>query len=218
MSGLIESAAAILSVSEHRIATAAHNIANVSTPGFKRQTGFEQLVARRAEAAEPQFSVRRDFSQASLAQTGNPLDFAISGAGFFQLRSGDTLLYSRQGQFRLAADGTVVSPQGYALQQAGGGDLVLDHAGVTLLDDGTVLDQGSPVARIAVYAASNETVLQPRGGIAFRRARGCDGGGSRGGAAAGHGREFQRLDRRRDGFDDGGAAPGRIGRAPRPGL
>jgi flagellar basal-body rod protein FlgF len=89
-----------------------------------------------------------------MSSTGNPLDLAISGAGFFQLRAGEEIVYSRQGQFRLGPDGTVVTPQGYALQQAGGGDLILERAAVKILADGTVLDQDRPVGRIALFGAA----------------------------------------------------------------
>jgi len=61
------------------------------------------------------------------------LDIAITGPGFLQLRSGKQVFYSRQGQFRVAADGTVVTPQGLVLQQQGGGDLTLDNAAVKVL-------------------------------------------------------------------------------------
>jgi flagellar basal-body rod protein FlgG len=116
-----------------------------------------------ASAQQASIAVARDFHQASLTATSNPLDIAISGNGFFQLRAGDSILYSRQGQFRLAADGTVVTPQGYALQQAGGGDLVLEHQAVTILEDGTVLDNNVPVARLGVFAPADPASLQPVG-------------------------------------------------------
>jgi flagellar basal-body rod protein FlgF len=169
MSGLVESAAAILSASERRLEVAAQNVANIATPGFKRQLSFSRLVAP-AEAngaSEAGVAVHRDFAQGTLAGTGNPLDLAISGPGFFELRSESGTIYSRQGQFRLAADGTLVTPQGYVLQAAGGGDLVLERAAVSILEDGTVLDRGVPVARIAVLAAADEGALQPVGGSHF---------------------------------------------------
>ena len=167
MSGLIESAAAILSASESRLEVAAHNVSNISTPGFKRQVGFSQLLAAGSDVNAQQIAVRRDFAQGKLSPSTNPLDIAISGTGFFQLRAGESMVYSRQGQFSRAADGTVVSPQGYVLQQAGGGDLVLDSAQVSILEDGTVLDSGVPVARLAVFAPADPAALQPVGESAF---------------------------------------------------
>lgn len=169
MSGLVDAATAILGASERKLEVAAHNVANISTPGFKRQVGFSQLL-RAAEGdlwTLPEVAVRRSFAQGKLSETRNPLDLAISGEGFFQLRAGDRILYSRQGQFSLSADGTVVTPQGYVLQQQGGGDMVLDRAQVAIAQDGTVLDDGRPVARIELFAASDMAGLDPVGESCF---------------------------------------------------
>jgi flagellar basal-body rod protein FlgG len=164
MSGLIESATVILGASEKRLEVAARNVANVSTPGYKRSSGFSQLLASTHMGdAVPDIVERNDFTQGKLISSKNPLDLAINGDGFFQVRAGDQLLYTRQGQFQLAENGAVVSPQGYVLQQAGGGDLVLDNAAVTILDDGAVLNGGRPVARIGLSAPASGAALTALG-------------------------------------------------------
>jgi len=164
MSGLIESAAAILSASERRLEVAAHNVANVSTPGYKRSVGFSQILAAARESNTlPDIVARNDFAQGKLISSGNPLDLAVSGSGFFQVRAGDQLLYTRQGQFRRVENGTVVSAQGHVLQQAGGGDLVLENAAVQILGDGTVLDRGRPVGRVGLSAPAAGVTLNAVG-------------------------------------------------------
>ena len=174
MSGLIESATAILSASERRLEIVSSNISNVSTPGYKRQVSFADLVANGGKDPIGALltRVRADLAHGKLSATGNPLDLAIDGDGFFQLRNGNDLVYSRQGQFKLAADGTVVTPQGYALQQSGGGDLVLDGPGVEILADGTVLDGERPVGRIALFSPGDQAAVQPLDGSLFRFAGG----------------------------------------------
>ncbi len=168
MQGLIESAREILSASERRLETVSNNVSNISTPGFKRQISFEEVMGGRDSAgAGIPLRHRADLSQGQMSRTGNPLDLAISGSGFFRLRSGDEILYSRQGQFKVAADGNVVNRQGHVLQQAGGGDLVLEKAAVEILEDGTVLDGTRPIARIGVYAAADPAALRPLGGSMF---------------------------------------------------
>jgi flagellar basal-body rod protein FlgG len=131
---------------------------------------FADLVANggRDQVGALAMRVRADLAQGKVSNTGNPLDLAIGSDGFFQLRNGDDLVYSRQGQFKLAADGTVVTSQGYALQQAGGGDLVLDGSGVEILADGTVLDGERPVGRIGVFSPSDGAAVQPLDGSLFR--------------------------------------------------
>jgi flagellar basal-body rod protein FlgF len=168
MSGLIESAAAILSASERRLEVAAHNVANVSTPGYKRGVGFSRILASAQGAATaPSVVARQDFAQGKLISSANPFDLAVNGDGFFQVRAGDQLLYTRQGQFRLAENGTIVSVQGHVLQQASGGDLVLEDAAVTILDDGAVLEDGRPVARIGLSVPAAGVMLNAVGGSHF---------------------------------------------------
>lgn len=129
MTGLVDSATAVMRMAQARLDVAAHNIANVATPGYKRRIGFADTVAARSEVA---LATRIDAAQASLTETGNVFDMAISGDGYFRVRDGERTLYTRQGQFRRDADGALVTPQGYVLQQSGGGDLVIDGAKIDL--------------------------------------------------------------------------------------
>lgn len=156
MSGLIESASAIMSGAERRLEIAAQNVANVSTPGYKRLVAFAQLVrtGTRDPAALPQMQARVDDTQGKLTATGNPFDLAIGGPGYFAMRADDTILYARQGQFRRDADGTVVNELGHVLQQSGGVDLIVDAGKVEIRDDGTVVQNDRPVGRIAVFLPS----------------------------------------------------------------
>jgi flagellar basal-body rod protein FlgG len=166
--GLIESASGILSASERRLENVSNNVSNISTPGFKRQISFEEVLnGRDAASAEALLRHQADLTQGQMRTTGNPLDLAISGPGFFRLRSGEDIVYSRQGQFSVRADGTVVTPQGQVLQQAGGGDLVLERSNVEILEDGTVLDGTRPVGKIGVYVAADPAALHSLGGSTF---------------------------------------------------
>lgn len=167
MQGLIESATGILSASERRLENVSNNVSNMSTPGFKRQISFDEVMNGRDSAAGIPLQHRADLSQGQMSKTGNPLDLAISGNGFFRVRAGDEILYSRQGQFKLGADGAVVNRQGHVLQQSGGGDLVLERASVEILEDGTVLDGARPIGKIGVYAAADPAALRPLGGSMF---------------------------------------------------
>lgn len=170
MSGLIESATAIMGASERRLETIAGNVSNLTTPGFKRQASFVELIDDRAAGgvAAPTLGTRADMAQGRLSETGNPLDLAISGPGFFPLRAGEAIVYSRQGQFRRAEDGTLVTPQGQVLQQAGGGDLIVESAEITVLADGNVLDGERPIGRIALVQPRQDTAAEPLGGSLFR--------------------------------------------------
>ena len=170
MSGLVESAAAILGASERRLETISNNVSNISTPGFKRQIDFNEVLSVQHDNTIR--STRFDPAQGKLSKSDNSLDLAISGVAFFQLRSGKEFFYSRQGQFRLADDGTVVTPQGYVVQQSGGGDLILENPNIDVLEDGTVLDHGQPVARIGLFAIADHDSLRSVGGSLFTAEQG----------------------------------------------
>jgi flagellar basal-body rod protein FlgG len=171
MSGLVDSAIAAMSGASRRTEIAAINIANVSTPGFKRlmraaptdlPNSFDNALSR----------VRADLSAGKTMETGRPLDLSINGAGYFQLRAGESIMYSRQGGFTIAADGTLVTTQGYALQQAGGGDLIVSGGSATILADGAVMDGDRPVGKIAVYQPSGSAAAQALDGSLFSMAAG----------------------------------------------
>jgi len=168
MQGVAEAGQVILSQTERRLEITANNVANISTPGFKKQISFSDLVHTDSETkSDSQAIIRQsDMNQGKIKKTGNPLDIAISGEGFFQVRAGENLFYTRQGQFRLAEDGALVNSQGFALQ-AEGGDLVLNGPSVEILSDGIVLEDGMPVSRINLFKAESKGDLAPVSGSLF---------------------------------------------------
>lgn len=116
-----------------------NNLANVSTNGFKRSRAvFEDLLYQTLRQPGAQSSQQTTIPsglqlgtgvrpiatekihvQGSLTQTGNPLDIAINGQGFFQIQMPDgTLAYTRDGSFQKDATGQVVTSSGYPLSPA----------------------------------------------------------------------------------------------------
>ena len=159
MATFLDSVGGILSRVERRVEVAAQNISNATTPGYKRAISFESLAGapEAASLAEdaggigvgPVMTV--DFASGQLQDTGNPTDLAISGGGFFTMRTaGGETLYTRQGQFRRDGEGHLVAAGGAVLLQRGGGDLTLKPGDFKVLDDGTVVQSGEPVGRIGI--------------------------------------------------------------------
>lgn len=171
MTGIIDSAQLIMSGAERRIETLANNVANIATPGFKRQISFAEALGggdgSLASGIAPVLRHRADLAQGGMTETGNPLDMAIAGDGFFQVRDGERIVFTRDGQFQRADDGRIMTQQGQVLQQAGGGDLMLDSSEVEILRDGTVLSGGSPVARIALAAPADGGSVEAVSGSLF---------------------------------------------------
>lgn len=169
MPGLVDSATAILASAERRLEATAQNVANASTPGFKRQASFAEAMAfaDRADSSLPAQKHFVDFTQGRLTETGRSLDLAIDGPGLLRLRDGDGFVYARGGSFALDAGGLLADPTGRVLQQAGGGDLALTGTSFEVLQDGTVLEDELPAARIGLYEASDPAALSPQGGSTF---------------------------------------------------
>src|SRR5579872_104254 len=128
-----------LDAQQTQMTVTANNLANVATNGFKRSRAvFDDLLYQNVNqvgAATSQntisptglqlgtgvrvVSTERSYTQGSLDNTGNSLDLAIQGRGFFQiLRPDGTIGYTRDGNFQLNAQGQVVNTAGYALQPA----------------------------------------------------------------------------------------------------
>jgi len=166
MGELIEMASAILAESQQRVDMAAQNIANMETPGYKRAVAFDTLLADHSDSSGNLQLVasRTDFAQGALISTGSPLDLAISGTGFFVLRQGDKVIYSRQGGFARDSAGHLVRGDGYVLQGASGGDLTLKPGPFTVASDGTVTQAGQEVAQIRLSQADVPARLQPVSG------------------------------------------------------
>ncbi|RMG11307.1 MAG: flagellar basal-body rod protein FlgG [Deltaproteobacteria bacterium] len=152
----LNTAATGMDAQQKKMDTIANNLANVNTTGFKKsRTEFEEVYVetlRRADAPElggrpapletglgvRTVATTRSFAQGNLVGTENPLDLAIEGDGFFQVRQPDgTVAYTRAGNFRLDATGRLVTQHGEAIEP----EIVVptDATGITVQRDGLVL-------------------------------------------------------------------------------
>lgn len=113
-------------------------------------------------------STEKLFSQGNMIQTENPLDMAIDGEGFFEIRLPDgEPAYTRDGSFQLSSDGQVVTSSGYELEP--GIQIPPDAQGITIGTDGTVsvqlAGQAEPlqVGNVQISRFINPGGLEPRG-------------------------------------------------------
>ncbi len=114
----------------------ANNLANANTQGFKAEMMLMSEVELPAEKGTKlsyvqDFATARDFSPGTLRPTGNDLDLAIQGNGFFAVQTPEGVRYTRVGRFQLDGDGILVTSHGYPVL-AGGGRVTIDP------DDGPV--------------------------------------------------------------------------------
>ena len=126
-------AASGMEAQQYNMDTISNNLANVNTTGFRRnEARFQDLVYQEMRAPGTPVgpsvvpagqdvglgvkvgSSEKIFSQGNLEQTGNSLDVAIEGDGFFQVRQPDgTIAYTRDGSFKQDANGVLVTADGY---------------------------------------------------------------------------------------------------------
>jgi flagellar basal body rod protein FlgG len=146
------------------------NVSNASTAGYKKQIALAQNApdaTRPLDGGIAEIRFLTDLGQGRLRETGKPLDLAIFGTALLQLRDGQDLVYSRGGSFALGEGGAVLDSAGRILQQAGGGDLILDSQDVEILGDGTVLKGGLPAGAIGLFESGGPGMVRVSGGSAF---------------------------------------------------
>lgn len=152
---------------QRRLDIVANNVANASTPGFRQQRAqFQAFLIPTGDQRpiEKGFTglagTRIDDSAGVIAQTGNPLDMAIDGRGYFVIDSPQGPLLTRAGNFRLATDGTLVDVMGNAVSSdpAGGAPIRLRPEGgpPSVGSDGSISQDGTIVARLAIVDVAPE--------------------------------------------------------------
>jgi flagellar basal-body rod protein FlgF len=154
----------------------AHNIANVSTAGFRREGIVFAEHVRALGPGQPSLSMasadvrHANLEQGALRHTGGTFDFAIRGAGFFMLETpgGDRL--TRAGAFTPDDAGELVTAQGYRLLDIGGAPVFAppDAGAITLAPDGTLSADGQPIAQVGVFVPAEPTALVREAGTLFR--------------------------------------------------
>ena len=177
-----------LDAQQTRMAVVSNNLANVNTTGFKQgRAVFEDLLYQNVRQSGGQSSqdtmlpsgmnlgtgvrivaTEKLFTQGSVLQTGNAMDVAINGRGFFQVLKPDgELAYTRDGTFQLNDQGQMVTSSGYTVQP---GITIPDGAqSITIGSDGVIsvkqAGQASPaqVGTLEISDFINPVGLQPIG-------------------------------------------------------
>ncbi len=159
----------------------AGNIANANTVGYKAERVLfsDFLVGQKGVHTAPGGEVLaftqdratyRDQSAGSLTQTGNPLDLALAGSGYFTVQTANGTRLTRAGRFALQTDGTVADASGNALLDSGGSPIQLPagESRIQIASDGTISGENGRIAKIGVVEVSDTNRLFPEGGKLFR--------------------------------------------------
>lgn len=164
-----------------------NNLANVNTPGFKRQMlvgevqTFEETLASTVAQGDPYargdhqrtpgtVNVRTatDFSPGPIKNTASPLDLALRNPNdFFVINTPSGLQYTRAGNFTLSEAGEIVTVDGFQLQ-GDGGAIAANGAGLTVTPDGSVKIGQEIVGKIQVVRLDNPEALERIGATRFQ--------------------------------------------------
>ena len=146
---------------ELHLSIISNNLANINVAGFKKdRLAFESFLRNQLNSEVPEspggqvvqdlqlyrrlVKVSTDPAQGNLRQTGNPLDFALSGPGFFKVNTPQGVRYTRNGSFKLNQDGTIVTQSGAPVLgksgpiNASGGEVTVDEQGAVSVDGNLV--------------------------------------------------------------------------------
>jgi len=194
--GLYAAASGAL-VAETAVDTIANNLANADTAGFKRTLLQVQAQPQRqiyraqtdpgqaANAATAGVSTvtpigslgsgaqvydtPASFEQGAIASTGNDLDVALSGPGFFAIRdANNTLSYTRDGAFLRDAQGYLTAQNGDRVLGDNGAPIVLPQQGAVTIDrTGTISVNGSSIGKLGITEFANLNALRPQGSDRF---------------------------------------------------
>jgi flagellar basal-body rod protein FlgG len=167
--GLIEGTETML-VQERRMNQISNNLANVDTSGYKKEdvTFWEVLFKTDAEQLRVGKGVKllTDQSQGNVDTTGNPLDFAISGEGFFRIQTPTGIAYTRNGNFTLNSEGQLSTMSGN-LVLGEGGAITLPTDQVQVGRDGLITAEGEIINQLSLVTFEDLSALQKMGGNLF---------------------------------------------------
>lgn len=189
-----------LDAQQTNMAVISNNLSNVNTTGYKRDRAvFNDLIYQNLRQVGAQSSentelpsglmvgtgvrvvaTQKEHSQGNIVQTGNSLDVAIQGKGYFQVLHPDgNIVYTRDGTFSLTADGNIVTPNGYELQPAM--TVPSDAISLTIGSDGVVstLVSGNntptQIGQIELAYFVNPQGLEPIGDNLYRETNASGG-------------------------------------------
>lgn len=138
----------------------ANNIANSEVTGFKRDGLFTRELGearRKGSGGHPVWRDDKvagafiDFEQGNMRQTNEPRHLAIHGSGFFQVRTPQGDVYTRNGEFSVTGDGRLVTNLGMPVLDDGGGEVVLSGPNFDIRDNGEIFEGGESKGTLAIH-------------------------------------------------------------------
>ncbi|MCP9481057.1 flagellar hook basal-body protein [Shimia sp. CNT1-13L.2] len=159
---------------ERSLDATAHNLSNASTAGYKAfRPVFETVDAEAETVGGDAISYVQDrgsyldATQGAIMPTGNPLDLAVSGNGWFGFEVDGEQAYGRNGRLVVDVNGRLTTASGHALMDAGGAPIILPNdvgQDITIAPDGTISGpDGAVLGRVGLYDIQADALMHPIG-------------------------------------------------------
>jgi flagellar basal-body rod protein FlgG len=154
----------------------ANNLANLNTIGFKKdRISFEKVMDAvnnpsagvNDAPVQPEVRVNTDYSAGSVTRSGNTLDVAIDGDGFFMVNTPEGRAYTRQGSFRIDSTGKLTTVDGFEVLSRGGGPITITGGKVGINTQGEISIDDQVVGTIGVVDFPKPYQLQKKGNALF---------------------------------------------------
>ena len=158
----------------------AHNLANADTPGFRAQRAvFAEFLARQDGAGTPpggrtvhfvqDRATWREMQTGAMQVTGNPLDLAITGEGFFTVETPRGDRYTRAGRFSLGEGGRIIDMEGNPLLNTDGAPIAVspNDTRIEVMGDGTIRSENGVIGRLRVVRFDDAQALRAEGDRVF---------------------------------------------------
>jgi flagellar basal-body rod protein FlgF/flagellar basal-body rod protein FlgG len=153
---------------------AASNLANAGTQGYRAEREYFRSALMGPDAAGDQldstlnnFGVlggnQLDLGQGALTATGNPLDVAIEGQGFFAIQTKNGIRYTRDGGFQRSRDGLLVTAQGEPVLNAQNQPIRIPAGEVSIGSDGAISVDGAIAGNLGVFTFPSVNSITPEG-------------------------------------------------------
>lgn len=153
----------------------ANNIANADTAGYNAErVMFDDYLVRSSDGPKQAYandvSSYRDTQEGPMEATGNPLDMAISGPGYFVVQTPLGERYTRSGQFQMDLNGTLVTKEGYPVLDDGGAPIIFlpEDQNITIGEAGNITVDGEERGNIGMVEFANPQVMERLNATLYR--------------------------------------------------
>jgi flagellar basal body rod protein FlgG len=167
-------------MAQYKLDNISHNLANANTVGYMEdRAAFSSFMSSELgrEGAPEQtssafLSMNKQYvstESGTIRHTGNGLDFAIRGNGYFRVRADDGQeVLTRAGNFKLDADGNLLTQGGQPVLDQGGSPIVLPRGEISATDNGTIYVNGEPAADLGIATIKDTRRIQKLAGVLLR--------------------------------------------------